>query len=193
MGLKHSANATLCAFVILASLTGSAAAQQPVADKDATNYLNVAVVNTEVIRGSSSAFKDIRAQIAKYRKAIQAVIKKEEEDLRNASEKLARQRAILSPEIFAEERRKFEERLAQVQRAVQKRKNNLGRVGVEAVKKVETALNKIITDVAEEQSLGLILRRNQVVLVAKDLDITLQVLKRLDTALPSLKVTDPGT
>ena len=193
MGLKPSAIPTLCAFVVLASLTGPAAAQQPEADKDETTVLNMAVINTDVIRRNSAAFKDIRAQIGKYRKAIQADIQKEEEALRSANEELARKRAILAPETFAEERRQFEERLVQVQRTVQKRKKNLERVAAEAVKKVEAALNKIVTEVANEQSLGLILRKDQTVLVVKELDITPDVLKRLDTVLPSLKVSDPGT
>ncbi len=191
--MKPSAISILCALVILASLTGPAAAQQPEADKDVITLLNMAVIDTEVIRRNSRAFKDLRAQIAKYRKAIQADIQKEEEVLRGANEELARKRAILAPETFAEERRQFEERLVQVQRTVQKRKKDLERVAAEAVKKVEAVLNKIITDVANEQSLGLILRKNQTVLVANELDITPHVLKRLDTALPSLKVSDPGT
>ena len=191
--MRPSAISTLCALVILASMTGPAAAQQPDADKDVITLLNMAVIDTEVIRRNSRAFKDIGAQIAKYRKAIQADIQKEEEALRSANEELARKRAILAPETFAEERRQFEERLVQVQRTVQKRKKGLERVGFEALKKVEAVLNKIITEVAKEQSLGLILRKNQTVLVAKELDITPHVLKRLDTALPALKVSDPGT
>ena len=174
-------------------MTGPAAAQQPDADKDVITLLNMAVIDTEVIRRNSMAFKDIGAQIAKYRKAIQADIQKDEEALRSANEELARKRAILAPETFAEERRQFEERLLQVQRTVQKRKKGLERVGFEALKKVEAVLKKIITEVAKEQSLGLILRKNQTVLVAKELDITPHVLKRLDTALPALKVSDPGT
>lgn len=191
MSLKHSAIFALCTLVVLVSVTGPAAAQQPEADK--ITLLNMAVIDTEVIRRNSRAFKDIRAQITKYRNAIQADIQKDEEVLRSANEELVRKRAILAPETFAEERRKFEERLVQVQRTVQKRKRGLERVGVEAVKKVEAVLNKIIDDVAKEQKFGLILRRNQTVLVAKELDITPDVLKRLDTALPSLKVSDPGT
>ncbi len=191
--MKPSAISTLCALVILASLTGTAAAQQPEADKDVITLLNMAVIDTEVIRRNSRAFKDIGAQMVKYRKAIQADIQKDEEALRSANEELARKRAVLAPETFAEERRQFEERLVQVQRTVQKRKKGLERVGLEAIRKVEAVLNKIITDVAKEQSLGLILRKNQTVLVAKELDITPHVLKRLDTALPSLKVSDPGT
>jgi Skp family chaperone for outer membrane proteins len=193
MALKPSAISTLCALAILASLTGPAAAQQPETDKDVIALLNLAVIDTEVIRRNSRAFKDIGAQIVKYRKAIQADIQKDEEALRSANEELARKRAILAPETFAEERRQFEERLVQVQRTVQNRKKDLERVGLEAVRKVEAVLNKIITEVAKEQSLGLILRKNQTVLVAKELDITPRVLKRLDTALPSLKVSDPGT
>ncbi len=191
--MKPSAISILCALVISASLTGPAAAQQPEADKDIITLLNMAVIDTAVIRVNSKAFKDIRAQITKYHKAIRADIQKEEEELRGANEELARKRAILAPETFAEERRQFEERLVQVQRTVQKRKKDLDRVAAEAIKKVEAVLNKIITDVAKEQSLGLILRKNQTVLVANELDITPHVLKRLDTALPSLKVSDPGT
>ena len=191
--MRPSAISTLCALVILASMTGPAAAQQPDADKDVITLLNMAVIDTEVIRRNSMAFKDIGAQIAKYRKAIQADIQKDEEALRSANEELARKRAILAPETFAEERRQFEERLVQVQRTVQKRKKDLERVAAEAVKKVEAVLNKIITEVAKKESLGLILRKNQTVLVAKELDITPYVLKRLDTALPALKVSDPGT
>ena len=193
MGLKPSAISTLCALVILASLTGPAAAQQPEADKDIITLLNMAVIDTEVIRRNSLAFRDIGKQLTKYRKAIQADIQKDEEALRSANEELARKRAILAPETFAEERQQFEERLMQVQRTVQKRKKGLERVGLEAVKKVEAVLNKIITEVSKELSLGLILRKNQTVLAAKELDITPHVLKRLDTALPSLKVSDPGT
>ena len=191
--MKPSAISTLCALVILASLTGPAAAQQPEADKDVITLLNMAVIDTEVIRRNSLAFRDIGKQITKYRKAIQADIQKDEEALRSANEELARKRAILAPETFAEERRQFEERLVQVQRTVQKRKKGLERVGLEAIKKVEAVLNKIITEVSKELSLGLILRKNQTVLVATELDITPDVLKRLDTALPSLKVSDPGT
>ncbi len=190
--MRPSAISTLCALVILVSLTGPAAAQQPDAGKDVITLLNMAVIDTEVIRRKSMAFKDIGAQISKYRKAIQADIQKDEEALRSANDELARKRAILAPETFAEERRQFEERLVQVQRTVQKRKKGLERVGFEALKKVEAVLNKIITEVAKEQSLGLILRKNQTVLVAKELDITPYVLKLLDTALPSLKVSDPG-
>jgi len=191
--LKPSAISILCALVLWASLTAPAAAQKPEADKDVITLLNMAVIDTEVIRRKSRAFKDIGAQIAKYRNAIQADIQKEEESLRSANEELARKRAILAPETFAEERRQFEERLVQVQRTVQKRKKGLDRVAAEAVKKVEAVLNKIITEVAKEQTLGLILRKRQTVLVATELDITPHVLKRLDTALPSLKVSDPGT
>ncbi len=191
--MRPSAISILCALVILASLTGPAAAQQPVTGKDVITALNMAVIDTEVIRRNSRAFEDIRAQIGKYRKAIQADIQKEEAELRSVKQELARKEAILAPETLAEERRQFEERVAQAQRTVQKRIRDLGRVEVEAVKKVEAVLNKIITDVANDQKFGLILRRSQTVLVTKELDITPHVLKRLDTELPSLKVSDPGT
>jgi len=192
--LKHSATFVLCAALAFASLARPAAAQPAAGTaKNDIPVVSLAVIDTDVIRRDSAVVKDIRNQLGKYRNVIQAAIQKEEEALRSANQELARKRAILAPDTFAEERRKFEARLVKVQRAVQKRKQNLERVRLEAMKKVHAVLNKIITDVATQHGLGLILRKRQTVLVAKSLDITGVVLKRLDTALPSLKVSDPGT
>ena len=83
--MKPSAISTLCALVILSSLTGPAAAQQPEAGQDVITLLNMAVIDTEVIRRNSRAFKDIRAQIVKYRTAIQADIQTDEQALRSAN------------------------------------------------------------------------------------------------------------
>lgn len=154
--------------------------------------IKFAVINMEKIRREASAVTDINTQIKNFRIAFQADVKKEEDELRAANEELARQRAILSTEAFAEERRKFEQRLAAVQRSVQKRKQELDQAQTGALIKVREALHKIVLEFANEEGLTLIFRKNQTVLVAKPLEITDEIMMRLNKALPAVKVEKPG-
>ena len=154
--------------------------------------IKIAIIDIEAIRLHAAVVKDIRSQIVKFREGFQATIQKEEEELRNANQELARKRAILSPEAFSEERRKFEQRLANVQRMVQTRKQDLDKAQGDAMSKVEGVLNGIVLELAKERGLNLILRKNQTVLGAKALHITKEVLVRLDKKLPSLKLAGLG-
>jgi outer membrane protein len=151
-----------------------------------------AVINMEKIRRKAAAVQDINAQIKVYRSAFQADVKKEEEELREANEELSRQRAILSTEAFTEERRKFEQKVAAVQRSVQKRKQELDKIQTGSLVKVREALHKIVLEYSNEESLTLIFRKNQMVLVAKPLEITDEIMARLNKALPKIKVAQPG-
>ena len=70
--------------------------------------VKIAVLDLNAIRTKSIAIKSIRTQIEKYRKTFQKNIKKEEDALRVANQKLAKRRTLLSPDAFAKERRLFE-------------------------------------------------------------------------------------
>lgn len=156
------------------------------------SYINVAVIDIDEIRRKASVVKDIRAQIGKFRNAFQADIQKEEEVLRNADKELARKRTILTPDAFAEERRKFQQRVVEVQRLVQKRKQELDGAMANAMRKVELTLTDIVADMAKKKKLTLILRKEQTVLVAPSLSITKEVLRMVEEKMPSLKIPDIG-
>jgi len=154
--------------------------------------IKIAIIDIDAIRLHAAVVKDIRSQIVKFRKLYQATIQKEEEELRNANQELARKRAILTPEAYAQERRKFEQRLANVQRLLQTRKQDLDKAQGDAMSKVEGILNGIVLEMAKEKGLDLILRKNQTVLGAKSLHITKEVLDILDKKLPSLELVGLG-
>jgi outer membrane protein len=154
--------------------------------------IKIAIIDIDAIRLHAAVVKDIRSQIVKFRKLYQATIQKEEEELRNANQELARKRSILSPEAFAEERRKFEQHLTGVQRMVQTRKQDLDKAQGDAMSKVEGILNGIVLEMAKEKGFDLILRKNQTVLGAKSLHITKEVLELLDKKLPSLELVGLG-
>jgi outer membrane protein len=154
--------------------------------------VKVAILDVDRIRSEAAALKELRTQLDKYRNVYKAEIQKEEDELRKANDELVRKRSVLAPEAFEEERRKFEQRFVDVQRKVQQRRQALEKSGRTSEGTVQKALNEVVAQVAQENQLTLILRNDQVVFLATDLDITSLVLERLNKKMPTVKVPDPG-
>lgn len=77
-------------------------------------------------------------------------------------------------------------------RLAQRRRDALERVNAEALEQVKSTLEAIVTEIAGERQLGLILRKDLVVFTAPGMEITEDVLRRLDQRLPTVKIADPG-
>lgn len=153
--------------------------------------LKLAILDVERVRRSALAVKAIHSQLGVQIEAYRTATQKEENDIRQAQEELASKRTVLSPEAYADERRKLEEQLVGAQGRVQERRQALERVNAEAMQQVQTVLETIVAELATEQHLTLILRKDQVVFLSPDLEITDQVLQRLDKALPTVQVNTP--
>ena len=185
---RHPLLFVLVAVALLAVVLPASAQEQP----GPQVRVKLGIIDMDAIARHAAVTKDVRAQVTAYRNAIREEIQKEEEELRKARDELARQRVILSSEAFEAERRKFEERLAGIGTIVQSRRQALQRVQEDAMAQVQRTLNEVVTDVAESHELTLILRTNQMVFWAKQLEITHLVLEALDERLPSLKVPEPS-
>ena len=182
----------LSILVLLGLLISPAALAQQQSPTATAQGLNIIVMSIEDIRRNAVAVKNIREQIAGFREEFQTDIQKEESALRSANQELAKKRAILSPEAFAKERREFEQRVIGVQKLVQKRKHQLDQAQVEAMLVVEKNMNQIVADIAQARNASLVLRRAQTVLVARNLDVTAEVLERLNKELVKVPVKKPS-
>lgn len=192
MAFRHIFAAAV-AVVLIGWAPRAAHAQTAQSEQAGPALPGVAVIDMARIRGESLAIKDIARQIEEYRTSFRDEIQKEEEALREANKELNRQRSILSPEAFTEERLKFETKLAEVQRRVQELRRDLDKSRAGAMNELQGTLNRVVADLAKEQSLILIVRRDQTVLVATNLDITGLVLDRINKALPTIEVPEPGS
>lgn len=190
--MKSIISTMILAAVFLGISIPAPAVAQEKDDPPTPTEMQIAIIDLDTIRRESTAMQQIREQIKKFRSVFQEEIQKEEEELRAANQELARQRTILSPDAFAEERKKFEDRLSQVQRSVQKRKTELDKSQQEAMNEVQKTLNQVVANVAAEKSIALVLRRDQIVLSATSLEITEEVLRRLNERLPKVTVPEPG-
>jgi outer membrane protein len=147
-----------------------------------------AVIDYQRILRDAAAARSIREQIERRRKGYQDEISKQEHRLYEADKAFAKQRSLLTPEAFADKRRAFEEDVSEVQRLVQERRRELDRVAEVALNEVKTALIEIVTGIAEERGFNLVLPSSEVLFFARKIDLTEEVLAKLDDRLPDVVV-----
>lgn len=174
----------LAVFVGVAGLSSVARAQQ-------LPTTIAAVIDYQRILKDAAAAKSIREQIETRRQAYQDEINQEEQRLREADQSFAKQRSLLTPEALAEKRRDFEKEVVDVQRLVQERRRALDRASAIALNEVKKALIDIVTGIAEERGFNVVLAASEVLFFASEIDITGEVLAKLDGQLPEVAVPDP--
>ena len=148
-----------------------------------------AVIDYQRILRDAAAARSIREQIEARRKAYQEEISREEQRLHAADKEFAKQRSVLSPEAFAEKRREFEQDVAEVQRMVQKRRRDLDHMSAAALNEVKEALIEIVTSIAEERGFNLVLPSSELLFFSRSLDLTEEVLAKLDARLPQVSLS----
>lgn len=152
----------------------------------------IVVLDIGAIRRDAASVKSIREQIVNFQGNLQGDIQKEQEALSTAQQSLAKKQTLLTPEAFAEERQKFEQRVVGVQQMVQTRRQNLEGSQGKAMLQVERALNEIVANMSSKNGYSVVLRRSQVVIVDTALDITTAVLEELNAKLPTVTVEPPA-
>ncbi|MGF1640769.1 MAG: OmpH family outer membrane protein [Rhodospirillales bacterium] len=154
--------------------------------------LKIAVVDVGKVINESAAVKSINAQLRPHLEGFRADAGKVEDELRQAQEELARRLTTVFPaDAYDEERRQLEQRALGAQDEMLRRKRALDQTQAAAMRQVETALNDIVLQIFTERQLSLILRRDQTAFFNPALDITDEVVKRLDEQLPTVKIDRP--
>lgn len=153
----------------------------------------IAVVNTQRILAQAKAAVAIRTQIEQMRAQTQAQITRNEEGLRAEEQELARQRSVLAPQAFQDRERAFRARVGQMQEQVQTLQRDLENTYNNAMVEVRQAMGPIFVEATRARGVNLILDNNQVVFGERSLEITDEIIQRLDAALPSVRLqTPPG-
>jgi Skp family chaperone for outer membrane proteins len=151
-----------------------------------------AVVDYQRVLQEAAASRSIAEQMDVRRKAYQDEIAKQEQRLYEAEIELTKQRSakILSDEAAAAKQKELEAEVQAVRELTQKRRQQLEQTSAEAVSKVERALFEVLTSLAEERGLNVILPTSQVLFFSRQIDLTDEVLARLDASLSEVPVTD---
>lgn len=153
----------------------------------------IAVIDAQRINRDAQALKTARQQLEQFRFSFQSEIVKEEEKLRAEDQELARQRSVLTPEVFEQRRQAFQGKVIELQRRIQERSQSLDKMLGGVRDQVTQEVVGIMKQLSTERGFNMVLDRAQLQMpVADNFDITTEVLKRLDQRLPSVKVALPG-
>lgn len=148
----------------------------------------VAVVNIQGIMRDSSAAKSVREQLEQKQKAYQAEISKKEEALQKEDQELAKQRGVLAKEAFEEKVKAFRAKATDTQREVATKKAMLDNALERSLADIQKATTDIIAELAKEKNFNLAIPTSQLLYADSGMDISAEVLKRLNEKLPSVSV-----
>lgn len=146
----------------------------------------IGVVDVQKVLRDSKAAKSIRPEFDKLRKAFQKQVSAQEQRLRQSEQELTRQRAILAPEAFSQKRRAFSEEARKAQISVQERRRQLDRAFNDTKNEILKNLVVVAQQVAESKKLNILIEKRFVFLSAKTMDVTKDIITRLDKRLPKL-------
>lgn len=155
---------------------------------DEAKTLRIAVVDIQALLKDSKAAVSIEKQVSGMRTSFQAEVEKAEKDLRTKEQSILAEREKLSEADLKTKVEGFQKDVAAGQKKIQDRKAALDKSVSDALNKLRGEIVKVVADIGEKQNLDLVLARTDVVIVDKSLDITADVLKRIDTTLPDVKV-----
>jgi outer membrane protein len=153
----------------------------------------IAVIDSQRVNREAAALKNARQQLEQFRFSFQSEIAKEEEKLRAEEQEIARQRSVLSPEAFEQRRQAFQAKVIELQKRIQERSQSLEKMLNGVREQVTIQVIEILKGLATERGFNMVLDRAQVqIFIGDSIDITPEVLKRLDQRLPTVKVNLPA-
>ena len=150
--------------------------------------LTVMVVDVQALLQNSKAAKMVRSQIEQKRGEYTKEISHQEELLRAERDALQRQQASLSPESLNQKGRDFQQKVNDLERNVQGKRQALEKSNGDALQKIQEEMLKIIADIAKQRKANLVFQRTDLVLFDQAFDVTDEVLQKLDEQMPTLTV-----
>lgn len=148
----------------------------------------IAVLDIEKIAKESKAVHDIQNQVSKKQDQFQKEITKKQSSLESDQKKLEAKRNILSKEAFEKEQKSFESKIEELKELVDSRQATLKKASADSMSEVNDKMKDIIGEIAKEKALTLIIPSSQVVFSVDSLDISDEVLERLNKKVKKIRV-----
>lgn len=175
----------LLALTLLCAASGSAFAAPSAAEVKPSV---VAIVDVQRILQASKAATSVQEQLEKQRSKFQDEITAEEADLREAEKSLTKLRETASADAYAEQEQKLRQRFLTVERHVQARRKAWDQAHTDSMATVREGIIAIVSEIAQEKGVNLVVVKQQVIWNNQNIDITEEVLSRLDKKLPTIQV-----
>ena len=156
-----------------------------------TNYPNtsIAIVDLNLILSDSKAAKNATKQFEEIQKSTEDKIIASDKKMLDERNKLIEQQSVIAPEAFELKAKDYEKKLQEYQADKQNKLRKLEGVLQKARNEILENVKPILEDLSKELGVTVILEKNSVLLSANNMDITDDVIKKLNKELPKIKVS----
>ena len=180
--IKINKKIYITAFFVLTMLISNVSAND--------NYPNtsIAIVDLNLILSDSKAAKNATEQFDVIQKNTEDEIIDSDKKMLEERNKLIEQQSVIAPEAFELKAKDYEKKLQNYQVEKQNKLRKLEGVLQKARNEILESVKPILEELSKELGVTVILEKNSVLLSATNMDITENVIKKLNKELPKIKV-----
>ena len=150
---------------------------------------SIAIVDLNLILSDSKAAKNATKQFEVLQKNTEDEIIASDKKMLEERNKLIEQQSIIAPEAFELKAKDYENKLQNYQVEKQNKLRKLEGVLQKARNEILENVKPILEELSKELGVTVILEKNSVLLSATNMDITENVIKKLNKELPKIKVS----
>lgn len=177
------------------SSTGSQEASIQPAASDATAESDkgldgIVVVDVQRLETVSKAAKSLESQLKERRDAFQKELASEEKSLRAEREAIVKDQSKMSKDELEKKAKAFEQKLTDSRKKLDEKRQAFDEQVGKALGKLREQVVKAVGDIATERGYRLVLTRQNVVIVEKQVDITEDALKLMDSRVTEIPLED---
>ena len=156
-----------------------------------TSYPNtsIAIVDLNLILLDSKSAKDATKQFEKIQKKTENDIIESDKNMLDERNKLIEQQSVVAPEAFELKVKDYEKKLQNYQTDKQDKLRKLDGILQKARNEILEEVKPILEQISRDIGVTIILEKNSVLLSADNMDITNEVIKKLNKKLPKIKVS----
>jgi len=170
---------------------GAAQADGPVPQREATTDMRVqriGLIDIDAVLRASQGTARVRELLDEQRQLFQKEFATRETALQETERRLISQREALSEAEFARQLAEFEAEVASIQKEIQYRREAIDIAFQDAQENMRRIALEIVTDVAREMRLDIVLERESVLIFLPRYNISDEVLRRLDARTKDVRL-----
>lgn len=150
----------------------------------------IGVVDLQRILSESEAGKSVQTQLKNQREKLNNDITALEKTIIEQEKALAKQSKELPAAEFEVKKKEFEAKFIGAREEAKKKRGAADAAMKGALQSLQLEIDRVVAAISEERKFDLVISRNNVVIVSKQLDITEDVLKRLNDKIKTIAVKE---
>tara|TARA_A100000164_G_scaffold381872_1_gene436118 strand:- start:29895 stop:30431 length:537 start_codon:yes stop_codon:yes gene_type:complete len=150
---------------------------------------DVLIVNLQYVVSQSKSGVSLRKQSEGLNKEVIELRDEVSNDLQAKGKKLEEDKTLLAPEVFQERLNSLQTEAESKQQELQTKVQKIQEAIQRASASIDSVMSPILTEIVNEKGAKILLDRQAILFGDPKLDISAEVVKRLNKRLPNIKVT----